>query len=68
MVIRSCRGLFSNEAGMGTTPNAHVTVRVKHLGTLGFCVCSVIDPICIKKLFQSILLLCFYPGQCDSQG
>ena len=30
------RGLFSNEAGMGSTPNAHATAEVKHPARQGF--------------------------------
>ena len=51
------RGLFSNEAGMGSTPHAHALAHVKDPSIQGFVACQVsfVD-----------LLICFGYGHSSS--
>ncbi|EHM10819.1 amino acid carrier protein [Thermanaerovibrio velox DSM 12556] len=53
------RGLFSNEAGMGSTPNAHATAEVKHPAGQGFVAMMgvFVDTILICSATASIILL-----------
>ncbi len=44
------RGLFSNEAGMGSTPNAHATAEVRHPARQGF--------VAMMGVFVDTLLVC----------
>jgi len=48
------RGLFSNEAGMGSTPNAHATAEVKHPARQGF--------IAMLGVFVDTVLVCTATG------
>ncbi len=53
------RGLFSNEAGMGSTPNAHATADVKHPARQGFTAMMgvFVDTILICTATAAIILL-----------
>jgi len=53
------RGLFSNEAGMGSTPNAHATADVRHPARQGFTamVGVFVDTILICTATAAIILL-----------
>ncbi|MCX7828750.1 MAG: alanine:cation symporter family protein [Thermanaerothrix sp.] len=53
------RGLFSNEAGMGSTPNAHATAEVKYPASQGFVAMMgvFVDTILICSATASIILL-----------
>ncbi|SMG51265.1 alanine/glycine:cation symporter family protein [Dethiosulfovibrio salsuginis] len=53
------RGLFSNEAGMGSTPNAHATADVKHPARQGFTAMLgvFVDTILICTATAAIILL-----------
>ncbi len=44
------RGLFSNEAGMGSTPNAHATADVKHPARQGF--------VAMIGVFTDTIIIC----------
>ena len=52
------RGLFSNEAGMGSTPHAHAVAKVKHPGEQGLVaiVCVFIDTFIILTLTAMVIL------------
>ena len=52
------RGLFSNEAGMGSTPHAHAIAKVSHPGEQG-CVAIVsvfIDTFCVLTMTTLVIL------------
>ena len=52
------RGLFSNEAGMGSTPHAHAIAKVTHPGEQG-CVAIVsvfIDTFCVLTMTTLVIL------------
>lgn len=53
------RGLFSNEAGMGSTPNAHATADVRHPARQGFTAMMgvFVDTILICTATAAIILL-----------
>nr|WP_321502253.1 sodium:alanine symporter family protein [uncultured Dethiosulfovibrio sp.] len=53
------RGLFSNEAGMGSTPNAHATADVKHPARQGFTAMMgvFVDTMLICTATAAIILL-----------
>lgn len=53
------RGLFSNEAGMGSTPNAHATADVKHPARQGFIAMLGVftDTIVICTVTAAIILI-----------
>ncbi|MDD2207302.1 MAG: alanine/glycine:cation symporter family protein [Aminobacterium sp.] len=53
------RGLFSNEAGMGSTPNAHATADVKHPARQGFIAMFGVftDTIIICTVTASLILI-----------
>jgi AGCS family alanine or glycine:cation symporter len=59
------RGLFSNEAGMGSTPNAHATAEVKHPAQQGLVAMMgvFVDTILVCSATASIILL---SGDLDS--
>lgn len=61
------RGLFSNEAGMGSTPHAHAVAKVKHPAQQGFvAIVSVfIDTFIILTLTALVI---FTTGCIDSTG
>ncbi len=52
------RGLFSNEAGMGSTPHAHAVAKVKHPADQGFvAIMSVfIDTFCVLNMTAFVIL------------
>ena len=52
------RGLFSNEAGMGSTPHAHALAKVKHPAEQGLVaiVCVFIDTFVILTLTALVIL------------
>ena len=52
------RGLFSNEAGMGSTPHAHALAKVKHPAEQGLVaiVCVFIDTFIILTLTAMVIL------------
>jgi len=52
------RGLFSNEAGMGSTPHAHALAKVKHPAQQGFVamICVFIDTFVILTLTAMVIL------------
>lgn len=52
------RGLFSNEAGMGSTPHAHAVAKVKHPAEQGLVamVCVFIDTFIILTLTALVIL------------
>ena len=52
------RGLFSNEAGMGSTPHAHAVAKVKHPVEQGFVAMSgvVIDTFVILNLTALVII------------
>ncbi|MBU3142408.1 sodium:alanine symporter family protein [Clostridium sp. CF012] len=52
------RGLFSNEAGMGSTPHAHAVAKVKHPAEQGLVaiVCVFIDTFIILTLTAMVIL------------
>ena len=56
MLFRS--GLFSNEAGMGSTPHAHALAKVKHPAEQGLVaiVCVFIDTFVILTLTALVIL------------
>lgn len=52
------RGLFSNEAGMGSTPHAHAIAKVNHPGDQG-CVAIVsvfIDTFCVLTMTTLVIM------------
>ena len=52
------RGLFSNEAGMGSTPHAHAIAKVNHPGEQG-CVAIVsvfIDTFCVLTMTTLVIM------------
>ena len=52
------RGLFSNEAGMGSTPHAHAIAKVNHPGEQG-CVAIIsvfIDTFCVLTMTTLVIL------------
>lgn len=53
------RGLFSNEAGMGSTPNAHATADVKHPAQQGFVAMMgvFVDTILVCSATAAIIIL-----------
>lgn len=52
------RGLFSNEAGMGSTPHAHAVAKVEHSAEQGFvAIMSVfIDTFCVLNMTAFVIL------------
>lgn len=52
------RGLFSNEAGMGSTPHAHALAKVKHPAEQGLVaiICVFIDTFVILTLTALVIL------------
>ena len=59
------RGLFANEAGMGSTPHAHALAQVKHPHQQG-CVAMVgvfIGTFCIVTVTALVMIVTLYAGQ-----
>jgi AGCS family alanine or glycine:cation symporter len=59
------RGLFANEAGMGSTPHAHALAQVKYAHQQG-CVAMVgvfIGTFCIVTVTALVMIVTLYAGQ-----
>lgn len=64
------RGLFSNEAGMGSTPHAHALAKVKHPCDQGLVAMMglFIDTFVILTLTALVILTTGVLGSVDAQG
>lgn len=51
------RGLFSNEAGMGSTPHAHAVAKVKHPEQQGFIAMMGVFVVCVIVTLTALVII-----------